>query len=102
LSHCFPEGVERPIVFASRTLAPTEFQYVHLDKEALAIIFGLKHFHQYLAGRHFVIYLDNKPLMHLFSTTKATSSSYGICTYPKWALKLSCYNYEIQDQNRPV
>ena len=61
-SHRFSEGTERPVAFASRTLAPAERRYAHLDKEALAIIFGLKHFHQYLAGQHFVIYSDHKPI----------------------------------------
>ena len=50
LSHRFSEGTERPVAFASRTLAPAERRYAHLNKEALAIIFGLKHFHQYLVG----------------------------------------------------
>jgi len=95
LSHRFAEGVERPIAFASRTLATTECRYAHLDKEALAIIFGLKHFHQYLAGRHFVIYSDHKPLMHLFSATKATPSM-ASAHIQRWALTLSCYDYEIQ------
>ena len=49
LSHQFMDGVEKPITFASRTLAPAERHYADLDKEALAIIFGLKNFNQYLA-----------------------------------------------------
>ena len=42
LSHRFNTGQERPIAYASGTLAPAEKRYCHLDKEALAIIFGLK------------------------------------------------------------
>ena len=49
LSHQFMDGVEKPITFASQTRAPAERHYADLDKEALAIIFGLKHFNQYLA-----------------------------------------------------
>ena len=33
---------EQPIAFASRTLTPAEKRYSRLDKEALAIIFGVK------------------------------------------------------------
>ena len=44
LSHRFKNGTERPIAYASRTLAVAEKRYCHLDKEALAIIFGLKNF----------------------------------------------------------
>ena len=42
LSHRFGADSERPIAYASRTMAPAEKRYSHLDKEALAIIFGLK------------------------------------------------------------
>ncbi len=44
-----------------RYLAPAECKYSQLDKEALAIIFGVKRFHQYLLGRSFKIH---KPLQH--------------------------------------
>ena len=72
LLYQFNDGIEKLIAFASRTLAPAECRYAHLDKETLAIIFGLKHFNQYFARRHFVIYSDHKPLMYLFSATKPT------------------------------
>ena len=99
LSHQFTDGVEKPIAFASQTLASEERRYAHLDKElkeALAII-GLKHFNQYLAGRHFVIYSDHKPLMYLFSATKPTLTM-ASAQIQRWALTLSysSYDYEIQ------
>jgi len=49
------ENDELPIAFALCSLAPAEKNYSQIDKEALAIIFGVKHFHQYLFGRHFMI-----------------------------------------------
>ena len=48
LSHCMPDGTEKPIVFASRTLSDTERRYSQVEKEALAIVFGVKHFHSYI------------------------------------------------------
>ena len=50
ISHVFQDGSERPIAFASRTLSASEKNYSQLQKEALAIIFGVKKFHQYLYG----------------------------------------------------
>ena len=44
LSYQMGEG-EHPIAFASRSLAPAEKKYSQIDKEALAIVFGFKHFH---------------------------------------------------------
>ena len=64
LSHRMPNGEEKPVGFASRTLTKAESNYSHLDKEGLAIVFGVKRFHQYLHGRHFVIRTDHKPLKH--------------------------------------
>ena len=39
LSHLFENGLDKPIAFASHSLAPPEKKYSQLDKEALAIIF---------------------------------------------------------------
>ena len=46
LSHVTVDQEEQPITFASRTLSPSERNYSMIKKEALAIIFGLKKFHQ--------------------------------------------------------
>ena len=99
LSHRLAQGIERPIAFASRTLAPAERRYSQLDKEALAIIFGLKHFHQY-HGRHFVIYSDHKPLMHIFNAYKAIPTM-ASARLQHWSLMLSSYDYKIQYRPGP-
>ena len=49
LSHIFTNGCERPIAYASRTLSKAEQRYAQIDKEALGLIFGVRHFHQCLA-----------------------------------------------------
>ncbi|BHF62060.1 hypothetical protein SprV_0100504100 [Sparganum proliferum] len=63
LMHRMPSGVEMPVAFASRTMSQAETNYSQLDKEALAIMFGLHRFHLYLFGRPFEIHTDHKPLL---------------------------------------
>ena len=48
LSHKLGDGTEHPVAFASRSLSPAEKKYAQLDKEGLAIMFGVRHFHHYL------------------------------------------------------
>ena len=42
LSHRMLNGEDRPIAFASKTLTPAERNYCHVNKETLAIIFGVE------------------------------------------------------------
>lgn len=42
---------ERPIAFASRVLTETETRYAQIEKEILAVLFGLEKFNIYTYGR---------------------------------------------------
>ena len=95
LSHRFPNGEERPVGFASRTLTNAETKYSHLDKEALAIIYRVKKFHQYLHGRTFEIKTDHKPLTHIFSEHRGTPTM-ASARIQRWVLTLGGYDYSIQ------
>jgi hypothetical protein len=55
LFHRYPDGSERPIGNVSKTLTDTQRRYSQIQKEALAIVFALKKFHQFLYGRNFIL-----------------------------------------------
>ena len=52
----------RPIAFASRAHTDTEIRYTQIEKELLAVVFGLEKFHQYTWGQDVIVQSDHKPL----------------------------------------
>ena len=50
------------MAYASRALTDTETWYAQLEKEILAIVYGLEKFNQFTFGRHVTVYSDHKPL----------------------------------------
>ncbi|KAK2714021.1 hypothetical protein QYM36_008577 [Artemia franciscana] len=50
------------VAFGSRSTSETEQRYSQIEKELLAVVFGCKHFHQYIYGRTVTITTDHKPL----------------------------------------
>ena len=52
LSHVLRNGTEHPIAYVSRTLTPSEKNYAQVEKEILAIVFGVRKFHQYRRRLH--------------------------------------------------
>ena len=57
LSHTLPDGSERPVTYASRTLNAAECNYSQIEKEGLSCVFGVK---PYLFGRRFTLITDHK------------------------------------------
>lgn len=52
-----------PCAYASRAMTNTQQQYAQIEKELLAICFGVKKFHQFVYGRNFIIETDHQPLV---------------------------------------
>ena len=78
----------KPIAYASRALSDCERNYAQIEKEMLAIVFGLKKFHHYVYGRHVTIVTDHKHLTSI--VLKPLSKA------PK---RIQCMLMKIQDYN---
>ena len=52
----------KPIAFASKALTETECQYVNIEREMLATVFGAERFHTYIYGQSFTIESGHKLL----------------------------------------
>ena len=95
LSEQLPDDSCRPVAFASCTLCKAEANYSQIDREGLALVFGVTRFRQYVYGREFTLITDHKPLIH-FSGQTASIPTMGSPRVRRWALTLSAYNYDIQ------
>ena len=60
-------GNEKVVAYASRTLTDRERKFSATEKEALAVVFGTKHFRVYLLGRKFELITDHNSLRWLKS-----------------------------------
>lgn len=88
-------GVERPVFFVSSTLSPAEVNYSQIHREALAIMFAVRKFHNYLYGQQqFIIYTDNKGISEIFNPNKKTPAV-AAARLHRWAVELSMYNFKI-------
>ena len=69
--------------------------YSQIQKEALAIIFALKKFYQYIFARNIILVTDHKPLVALFGPTKPIP---GVAAnrLARWALFLNQLSYTIE------
>ena len=85
-------GSEKPIYFASRALSKAERNYAQIEREGLAVIFGVSKFHKYIYGQEFTIVTDHKQLLGLFNEDCAISPT-GSARVQCWVLVLASYHY---------
>lgn len=93
--HETAEGHERPVAFASRTLTAAEKNYAQCEREALALMFGLRKFHRYLYGREFTLYTDHQPLLGILGHDKPVPAL-AAARMQRWAITLAAYQYKLK------
>ena len=55
----------QPVEYASRSLSDSEKKWAQIEKEALAVLYGLEKFDQYTFGRKVTVQNDHKPLENI-------------------------------------
>lgn len=95
LSNRETNGIIKPIAFASKKLSDREQKYTSLDKEALAIIFGVTKYYNFLYGRSFELETDNTALVRIFGPNKGIPKM-AAKRLQHYAIFLSAFNYKIK------
>ncbi|KAL8569119.1 hypothetical protein ACOMHN_055035 [Nucella lapillus] len=62
------------ISYASRALTPTGQRYSQTEKEMLAVVYGVEHFHLYLFGARFTVVTDHKLLLGMINSQKPATA----------------------------
>ncbi|XP_050706587.1 uncharacterized protein LOC126991970 [Eriocheir sinensis] len=73
----------------TRKLLDRERRYAPIEREALAILFGISKFDFYLRGKEFILETDHKPLVYLH---KSKCSNDRLL---RWALQLQNYPFQL-------
>ena len=63
----------QPVTFSSRALTSAERNYAQIEKELLALVYGLEHNHQYVYGKPVKLISDHKPLVSIYKKPLATA-----------------------------
>ena len=55
-----------PVCYASKALSDTEKNYSNIEREMLAVVWGLERFNYFIYGKHCTVHTDHKPLESIF------------------------------------
>ena len=81
---------DKPVAYASRHFNKAELNYSTIEKEATALVFGIKRLRYYLQNKSFVIISDHRPLQWL-KTFKDETGRLG-----RWSIMLANTNYTVE------
>ena len=95
ISHRFPDGKEKVIEYASKSLNAAEKNYSQIEKEGLALVYAVQKFHKMLYRRKFVLRTVHKPLLAIFGKNKGIKV-FSASRLQRWALLLTNYDFKIE------
>ena len=89
-------GREVVIAYAGRKLNPAERNYSVTEREALAVVEGVKQFQHYVYGRQFTVLTDHSAVRWLMNIKEPTGR------LARWALLLQQHDFTIQHRSGPT
>jgi len=84
------DQIKHPIAFASKKLLRREQNYSTIEREALAIVWGVQKFSHYLLGTHFVLETDHHPLQYLHQ------AKFQSGRLMRWSLVMQPYRFTVR------
>lgn len=84
------DNIPRVIYYASRSLSQLEMKYCQSEKEALALVWSVEKFHNYVFGMKFELITDCKALEFLFSPR-----SRPCARLERWILRIQAYKFVV-------
>ena len=85
------EGKLYSVGYASKKLSLAEAKYPIIKKECLAVVWGIRRFKLYLAGKRLTLQTDHKPLKYL------KDAAYQNDRVFRWALAVQEYSFHVED-----
>ena len=85
------EGKLYPVGYASKKLSLAEAMYPIIEKKYLAVVWGIRRFKLYLAGKRFKLQTDHKPLNFL------KDAAYQNDRVFRWAMTVQEYFFHVED-----
>jgi hypothetical protein len=84
-----PDQGLMPVSYASKKFNSAEKNYSTIEKECLAIVWGIRRFEPYLFGQEFTIQTDHHPLQYIQRAKPANGR------LMRWAMLLQQYSFKV-------
>lgn len=87
----------RPVLYISKRLSEAEKKYSQIEREALAIVWSTQRCQRFLAGRHFTLITDHRPLTFIFGPNEGLPTRVS-ARLQRWAISLMAFDFTIEYQ----
>lgn len=80
-----------PVAFGSKTLTDCQSRYSNIEREMLAIVYGIQRYHTYLYGKSFTVITDHKPLVTICNKPLHSAPP----RLQRMLVKIQGYNHQV-------